>query len=291
MMKKNLLLFVMACVGMLSVHAQELRAYQIYNKDGQTVNFNQMINSLNDFDVVLFGEYHDNSMIHWLEFKTEEALFKVKGDKLVLGAEMFERDNQPQVSEYLSGEIDEKGLEKDARLWPNYKTDYKPLLDFAKTNHLTFVATNIPRRYAALVAKNGLDTLSNLPDTDKSYMMKLPVKVDMATPGYPEMADMMKEHAGDQAMNFIAAQAVKDATMAESILKNLKRKELFLHFNGNYHSKEYGGIYWYLKKAKKRLKVAVITAGMADDAALSLPADFKVTEFNIIVPEDITKTY
>ncbi|MBW7839221.1 MAG: ChaN family lipoprotein, partial [Chitinophagaceae bacterium] len=79
------------------------------------------------------------------------------------------------------------------------------------------------------------------------------------------------DHSGPRAMNFVAAQAIKDATMAESILENLKRKQLMLHFEGDYHSKEYGGIYWYLKEKKKRLKIAVVSVFESDDLSLPLP--------------------
>lgn len=274
-----------------SVQSQDIKAFQIYNKEKAAVSFYEMVQALSKYDVVLFGEYHNNSIVHWLQLQTEKELYKLKEGKLILGAEMFERDNQLQIDQYLAGEMDEKELAKEARLWNNFKTDYKPLLDFAKEHQLPFVAANIPRRYASLVAKHGLDSLNNLPDSEKVYIAKLPIKVDMATPGYPEMLDMMKDHAGDNAMNFVAAQVVKDATMAESIVKNFKRKHLFLHFEGDYHSKEYGGIYWYLKKMKKRLKVAVISMAESDEADLKLPEAFIATEFNIAVPADMTKTY
>lgn len=274
--------------------AQELKAFQIYDKKGHQTDFGSMVHKLSSYDVVLFGEYHNSSIIHWLELKTAEGLYEQKGDKLILGAEMFERDNQEALNRYLKSTIDAKELGNEARLWPNFKTDYQPLLDFAKEKGLQFVATNIPRRYAQMVAKGGLDTLNGLPDNEKALIATLPIKVDLATPGYKEMEAMMKDHAGDRMMNFIAAQAVKDATMAESIYENRKRKKLLLHFNGDYHSKEYGGIYWYLMKEKKwlqKLKVAVISVSNAEDKDLSLPKNFKTTEFNIIVPEDMTKTY
>ncbi|MBN9352333.1 MAG: ChaN family lipoprotein [Chitinophagaceae bacterium] len=288
---KRILLFLIALITLNPVNAQRLKAYQIYNKAEDSVSFEDMVNALSHYDVVLFGELHNNSIIHWLELSTEKALYRIKGDKLIAGAEMFERDNQNALDRYLEDSTDAGELNKEARLWPNFETDYKPLVDFAKENHLRFIATNIPRRYASYVAKNGLDTLADLPDNEKTYMADMPIDIDMATPGYKEMIDMIKEHAGDKAMNFVAAQAVKDATMAASITDNWKRKHLFLHFNGDYHSKEYGGIYWYLKKEKKRLKVAVISIAESDQLQLPLPENFIPTDFNIVVPADMTKTY
>src|SRR5699024_6514478 len=106
--------------------------------------------------VVLFGEYHNYSINHWLELKTAEALHRLKWDHLILGAEMFERDNQQAVTQYIAGIINKDSLTKEARMWQNFETDYLPLLNFAKRRHLKFVATNVPRRYAAMVAKQGL---------------------------------------------------------------------------------------------------------------------------------------
>lgn len=287
----RILLFLIATLTYSGVFAQELKSYQVYDKDREPIDFTEWISELSKYDVVLFGEHHNNSIIHWLQLKTTEALYEKVGDKLILGAEMFERDNQKILDRYLKNEIDSKELAKEARLWPNFTTDYKPLLDFSKANGLPFVAANIPRRYASLVAKNGLDTLRKFPRKEARYMAKMPIKVDTLTPGYSEMLKMMGEHVPGNPMDFVAAQAVKDATMAESIRKASNRRHLFLHFNGDYHSKEYGGIYWYLANRKKRWKIAVISIAEASDKELSLPEDFVPTEFNLVVPEDMTKTY
>lgn len=293
-MKKAFLFALMALFSVQFSRAQELKAYRIYNEKGKAVSFGKMIKRLSKYDIVLFGEFHNNSINHWLELKTAKALYRQTDSNLILGAEMFERDNQDAVNRYLAGRTDSHQLAEEARLWPNFKTDYQPLLDFARQHHLNFVATNIPRRYAAIVAKYGMDSLSKLPAAEKKYIAGLPVKVDLATPGYKEMKDLMKEHAGDKVMNFISAQAVKDATMAESIYNSHKKGMIFLHVNGNYHSKEHGGIYWYLMKEKKwlqNLKVAVVSVDLSGNDQLSLPDDAQRTEFNIVLPVDMTTTY
>lgn len=291
-MKKRLCLGLVFCIGFVFWgFAQNLKAYQIYNHKGKSKNFSKMIKKLKDYDVVLFGELHDNSIIHWLEYKTTEALYTYKKENLILGAEMFERDNQAQMNPYLKDSLKAKISDYEIRLWNNYQTDYAPLVDFAKTKNLQFIATNVPRKYAQVVARHGQDSLQRLPLEEQKWMVQLPYEVDMQTPGYEEMKEMMKGHAGHNIDNFIAAQAIKDATMAESILQNLKPNALFLHYNGNFHSKEFGGIYWYLKKMDPDLKIAVINVIQSDDAKLKWSKDFEPTTFNIVVPEDMTKTY
>lgn len=272
--------------------AQEAKPYQFYNKKGKEVRFDKMINDLSGYDVVLIGEHHNNSINHWLQLQITKSLFEKKNGQLIFGAEMFERDNQSQLNDYLSGKLDEKILKDSIRLWNNFTTDYKPLVDFAKSNRLEFIATNIPRRYASIVSKKGLDSLNSVTVKEKTYMMKLPVEVTLDTPGYPEMKEMMGDHAGPNVMNFIAAQAVKDATMAESIFEDLEIGKLFIHYNGDFHSKQYGGIYWYLKKLNPDLKIAVISVFESEDEDLPLPKeDYIPTEYNLVFPADMTKTY
>lgn len=289
---KNIFIAVLLA-GFCSLKAQNFKAYQFYDKKGKEVKTEKLVKELAEYDVVFFGENHNNSINHWLQLKITEALSENKKGQIILGAEMFERDNQNQLNNYLNGKFDAKTLKDSARLWNNYATDYKPLVDFAKQKKLSFIATNIPRRYASQTAKEGIESLNKLSEQEKAYIARLPVKVTLDTPGYPEMKTMMGEHAeGTKVMNFISAQAVKDATMAESILENLQAGKTFIHYNGNYHSKEYGGIYWYIKQKNPNLKMAVISVFESEDPDLKVPSkDYIPTDFNLIIPSDMTKTF
>ncbi|PWN69194.1 iron-regulated protein [Chryseobacterium phosphatilyticum] len=289
---KNILIAILLA-GFCLINAQNFKAYQFYDKKGKEINTDKIVKELADYDVVFFGENHNSSVNHWLQLKITEALFEKKNGQLILGAEMFERDNQSQLNQYLSGKFNAKTLKDSARLWNNYATDYKPLVDFAKNKKINFIATNIPRKYASQTAKEGLESLNKLSDKEKTYIAQLPIKVTLDTPGYPEMKAMMGDHAeGTKVMNFISAQATKDATMAESILKNWQAGKTFIHYNGNYHSKEFGGIYWYIKQKNPDLKMAVISVFESEDPELKVPAkDYIPTDFNLIIPNDMTKTF
>ena len=113
-----------------------------------------------------------------------------------MGAEMFESDNQLLVNEYFEGFIRTKDFEKEMRLWDNYKTDYKPLIEFAKTNNIQFVATNVPRRYAAIVSKNGFSKLDSLSEDSKAYLAPLPILYDTLNPSVNKMLNMDFGHGG-----------------------------------------------------------------------------------------------
>ncbi|GGF06163.1 Uncharacterized iron-regulated protein [Chishuiella changwenlii] len=277
------------------VNAQELKVYQIYNQKEKKVDFGKMISELSKYDVVLFGEHHNNAVNHWLQLETTKALYQKKNGQITLGAEMFERHQQEALTSYLTNKTDDKTFQSSTNLWQNYKTDYKPLVDFAKEKKLPFIATNVTRKFASYVSKNGLSSLDTIADTDKKYIAKLPFEIDYDAPGYPEMIKMMGDHAGLRAKQFVAAQALKDVTMAESILLNQKSGNLFIHYNGDYHSKSYGGIYWFLKKANPNLKIAVIEVLEAQDGTLSIDKakdeSYVPTEFIIVFPSASPKTF
>jgi uncharacterized iron-regulated protein len=237
-------------------------------------------------DIVLFGEEHNNPIAHWLQLELTIDLDKTRD--LVLGAEMLEADNQSALDDYLQGRLSRKHLDTAARLWPNYKTDYAPLVDYAKENKLTFVATNIPRRYANRVFKEGFGVLDSLTDLEKSWMAPLPMKFDPDLPRYQNIMAMMGEHGSPK---LVMAQATKDATMAYFILENYKVGSLFLHYNGKYHSDYYEGILWYLKQEKPDLNYGTISMVSQNDIK-KLEKEYKGSaDFIICVPENMTKTH
>ena len=283
-MKKICFLFVLLFGFILQ--AQNKMPYQIYTNKGKKTTYEKMLKAALTSEVVLFGEYHDNSIIHWLQLELTKDVASKKA--LVLGAEMIETDNQSVLNDYLSGKTNQKQMDSLARLWNNYPTDYKPLVDFAKDNKIHFVATNVPRRYASMVFKQDLPFLETLPQQDLQWIAPLPIEFDVNLPGYQAMLKMMGGHAGDKMPK---AQAIKDATMAHFIFENLKQNHLFLHFNGTYHSDNFEGIYWYLKKKKEDLKIMTIaTISQADIATFDIE-QLQKADFIIVVDEDVTKTY
>jgi len=266
--------------------AQNKIAYQLFTKEGKKTTYKKLFKEAVTADVVLFGEYHDNSVVHWLQLELTKDLAEKM--KLVLGAEMLEADNQKQLNQYLKGEITQKQFDSTARLWKNYKTDYKPLVDFAKEKKFPFVATNIPRRYASMVFKNGLEELEKLSAEEKNWIAPLPILFDINLPGYQNMMSMQGGHAGDKMPK---AQAIKDATMAHFIVQNLQLGTLFIHYNGTYHSDNFEGINWYLKKYKSELKIITIATVEQKDIAKLAKEEYNKADFILVIDEDVTKTY
>lgn len=277
------LLFLFA----LAVQAQDKQPYQLYTKDGKKTTYKKLLKKAGEAQVVLFGEYHDNSLVHWLQLEFTKDMSAQK--YLVLGAEMFEADNQDELQQYLDGKIDQKALDTVARLWSNYKTDYKPIVDYAKDNNIPFIATNVPRRYASQVYKQGLESLELLSEEEKSWIAPLPIQYDGTLPGYKKMMEMMGGHGGGE--NMPKAQAIKDATMAHFITENIKDDYVFIHFNGTYHSDNFEGISWYLKQNDPSVKVITISSVSQKDISKLEEENKEKADFILVVDEDMTKTH
>jgi uncharacterized iron-regulated protein len=290
-MKTRLLSSLILLSLSLMAFSQDKPAYQLFDDKGKSVSYKNLIRAANKADVVFFGEEHNNPIAHWLQLELLKDLHQSKGKDLVLGAEMFERDDQILLDEYLAGLIRTKNFEDEAKLWSNYKTDYKPLVEFAKANELPFIGTNIPRRYASLVSSKGIEALATLSEEGKRYVAPLPIVVDLSLPGYVNMLKMMEGHGGPASENFPKAQAAKDATMAWSIAENWSKGKTFLHFNGSYHSDNREGILWYLERYEPKAKT--ITISMATQESIDkLEEENKgKADFIIVVPATMTKTY
>jgi len=268
-----------------SVFGQK-KPYVIYNAAGKKVSYEKMLKSVVKSDIVLFGELHNNPISHWLQY---EVTSDSNADKqLILGAEMLEADSQVILNDYLIDTISSKELDSLVKLWPNYKTDYAPLVNFAKDHKLPFVATNIPRRYANLVFKKGFKGLDSLSNEEKGWMAPLPIAFDSELPTYKNILTMMGDHGSPE---LVKAQAMKDATMAHFILKNYKNGHLFIHYNGAYHSDSYEGILWYLKKERNDLKYTTLSTVSQDDVNTLLKENHKKADFIICVDSNMTSTY
>ena len=275
--------------------AQEKPAYRVFTGEGKKADYGDILKASLKADVAFFGELHDNPIAHWLEYEITRDLYSEKGKDLILAAEMFETDNQLLIDEYLAGRIKETSFESEAKLWTNYKTDYQPLVNFAKEKSLKFVASNIPRRYASSVASGGFEALSGLSPKALNYIAPLPVEYDPELPCYKNMLSMGGEIAGPMAknvnQNLPMAQAIKDATMAYSVSKYLQPSQTVIHYNGSYHSDRYMGIIWYLNKYSPGLKIVTITTILQDDTDKLKDESLGKADFVIVVPSSMTRTY
>lgn len=290
---KQLLFCLIVCLISENVFGQGKQAFAIYNAKGERVVYQIVVDLAKKSELVLFGELHDNPIAHWLELELTVDIYGVTNGKVLLGAEMFESDNQLILDEYLGNLISQQRFEAEMRLWPNYKTDYKPIVEFAKSKNLRFIATNIPRRYASMVSSGGFDTLLSLSPQAKSYIAPLPIEYDANLDCYKSMLGMAGMPGKGKANPefFPMAQAIKDATMAYNIVKNIEKDFVFIHFNGAYHTNNYQGIYWYAKRKLPNLKVVTLATVTQEEINVLDKENIGIADFIIVVPERMTRTY
>lgn len=278
-------LFLVLMILSNTVYSQK-KAYVIYNAKGKKVSYEKMLKALNTNDIILFGELHNNPISHWLQYEVTTDLNA--SNQLILGAEMLEADNQEILNDYLADKINAKEMDSLARLWKNYKTDYAPLVNFAKDKNLPFIATNIPRRFANSVYKNGFEALDTLSSQEKEWVAPLPIEFDSELPTYKSILLMMGDHGTPE---LVMAQATKDATMAHFIIKNYEQDHLFIHYNGAFHSDSYEGILWYLKRQRDDLSYGTISTVSQDNVNSLLEENKQKADFIICVDSNMTTTY
>jgi uncharacterized iron-regulated protein len=217
----------------------------------------QIADKVKNGEVLVFGEQHDDSIGHLMEQKMLEVLFSKHNTHVILAMEMFHRDVQYILDEYLTGQISEKNFIKEARAWDTYKTDYRSTVEFAKEKGLKVIAANTPSRYANMVTRKGLKSLNELSKTvKKNYLPPLPVDT-MKGEYYNRFLEAMGEHSMP-GMNLYQSQNLWDATMSWSIAQVLKKnkKGIVFMMNGRFHSDNHLG---FVKRLNEDYNKKVIT--------------------------------
>jgi uncharacterized iron-regulated protein len=252
--------FALACVTLLAACAPAaparlapspvMPAVRAYNSaEKRMVPFDKLIAKAARADVVFFGEQHDDAETHFAEFALLEGIGRVRSN-VVLSLEMFERDVQAVLDDYLAGRTSEADFLAKSRPWPQYATDYRQLVLLARARGWPVVASNVPRAIASAVSRKGLAALDTLPAASRAHVAR-----DIACPHddyYARFAEEMKTHgnggpgsAPDTAAarvttdRFYEAQCIKDETMGESIAQALARAgagAIVVHFDGAFHS-------------------------------------------------------
>lgn len=235
-------------------------AWRAWTGAGQPATLDDIARAMAAHQVVFIGETHDDPTGHMLELellrRAHAAYGGADGRPVALSLEFFERDVQLPLDEYLAGVITESSLLRDARPWPRYQTDYRPLVEYAKEHGLAVLAANAPRRYISAVSARGRAALDSLGADARALLAPLPY--GKASTAYRDqwiatISDVMEqegmrcgvpvEHAAAPAGshanmgNQLDSQVLWDATMAHSIAQHLAEQPaaLVLHMVGGFH--------------------------------------------------------
>ncbi len=238
--------------------------FSVFNGKASPSSFNEIIEAAAGADVLFFGEYHDDAVAHAIQAEAFRRIVERYSPKrkVILSLEMFERDVQIVVDEYLASLITENHFLLSSRPWGNYKTDYRPLVELAKEKGLQVIAANAPRRYVNMVSRGGRVKLDGLSRDAKAFLAPLPYAEASA-----EYSRRFKELMGSSAEasmgldNILSSQSLWDATMAYWISQGLERNKgaLVIHLNGGFHTAYRLGTVEHLLNYSPRSKAVVIT--------------------------------
>lgn len=287
-----LALFTSACSSVMRLGSGASSAppmiMRVYDtKAGRDITFAAMVTEAAKADMVFFGEQHDDPVTHAAEMAVLAALGNAR-NKVVLSLEMFERDVQTTLDNYLAGRIPEKDFLANSRPWDRYATDYRPMVEHARLNGWPVVASNIPRRLASAVARASLAHFDTIAAADRPF-----IAADNQCPHdayYQKFAGVMggaSQHTGtpgDTAAaratlnRYYQAQCVKDEAMGESIVRAMDRSgagTILLHVNGAFHSDNRLGTVNSAVRRKPSANVVVLTAVPVADPRTANPTEHR----------------
>jgi uncharacterized iron-regulated protein len=304
--------------------------YRVYTGSGELVSLDEVVAAMADKEVVFIGESHNDLTGHLIEAELLSRAFTAHGPayseagaarKVTLSLEMFERDVQYVVDEYLQDLITEDQFQKSSRPWTEYETDYRPLIEFAKQEGLAVIAANAPRRYANRVTRHGREALLELSSQALTTLPPLPYGLPSAP--YQEqwrmamveaMEDMRERcpmppamlHAAQSdsarpampmashatASNPLHAQALWDAAMAYSISEHLMKQPdaLVLHMVGSFHVERGTGTPEHLARYRPGTSTIIVVMRPVENVELFDPErDGENEDFVILTEEAATR--
>ena len=225
-------------------------------------------------DVVFLGEQHDDAATHRMELALLQEVAH-RRNNVVVSLEMFERDVQPILNQYLAGTISEAEFLKGSRPWPAYQTDYRPLIEFAKSHGWPVIAANVPRPMVGMsgVAGRGLGSITQRADSTRAWAaaeFQCPKDGDYfkrfgVSMGSHPMGNGPPPSAAELSAiteRFYEAQCVKDETMAESIARAHSdvTAPLVIQYNGDFHSDFGEGTAERTKRRLPGARIMIISA-------------------------------
>lgn len=255
---------------------QEIKSfydYQLYTPNNTPVFLDALPSALTEADVILIGEWHTHSAIH--RFQTDLVKQSFSNDsKLTLSMEQFTRDKQPVLDAYLRGEIGEQTLIQTGNGWPNYESDYRPFVEFAKANSITILAANAPKSIVRCIGRQGVPYIDKLSLDERKHLARV-INTD-SSPYKEKFMASMHHGTPEQTERQYAAQVTWDETMAETISDYLSQNpdQQVIHIAGKFHTEQGLGIKASILRRMPNLNVVVITPTNSPQSEQNSHGDF-----------------
>ena len=273
--------------------------FQVFTGAGAKATLEDVVRAMGGVQVVFVGETHDDPTAHHLELELLQRAQAAYGAgsaeprPVALSLEFFERDAQLPLDEYLAGLVPESVLRTDARPWPRYQTDYRPMVEFAKEQKLAVIAANAPRRYVTMVARRGRAALDELGEQARTLLPPLPypaastsyrdqwiatisrvMEMEGMKCGMPVAHAAAPPGAHGNMGNQFDSQVLWDASMAHAIARHLEAQPaaLVLHMVGGFHVERGTGTPEQLAGYRPGTRALIVSLRPVEDIGAFQPA-------------------
>lgn len=193
----------------------------VSGRTGAPVSWEDMQADLETVRLVYVGENHTSAAHHEVQLRVIRALH-AQDARLAVGMEMFDRTYQAVLDDWSAGILDEDLFLRRTHWYANWRFDfglYRDILQYVKTEHLRFVALNLPASIPSKIRVGGIEYLS---PCEKEF---LPAEVDTSIATHRDFVrQIFASHnfkSNVRFEDFYLAQCVWEDVMAESVARTL----------------------------------------------------------------------
>ncbi|EIJ34941.1 ChaN family lipoprotein [Thiothrix nivea] len=243
------------------------------------MDFPTLMETLAQNRVVFVGETHDRYGDHLNQLAVLQAL-QQRNPNLAIGVEWFQQPFQGVLNDYLAGKISESDMLSRSGYYERWRYDYRllrPIVEFAKANHLPVIALNAQVELTRKVSQGGLEALT------PAERAQLPAIINPPDASYRERLEkVFAQHSKDKREfdNFLLVQRIWDETMAHNIARYLQAhpQHQMVVFSGSGHISYDVGIPQDLARQMPGIKLATVTSSAAKEVEPGMADYFLLSE-------------
>lgn len=276
--------------------ARVARAFATHSRE--ELSLSGLCDRLAEFDAVFLGETHTDETTHRVELAIYEGLIERLQGRVVLSMEMFDRDAQSALDRYTRGEIEEAEFLRLVPTWSNYPTDYRPLVEAARSRGLPVIGSNLPASLRRTLAFGGKAAWEELPPEARA---RLPEELFPNSDAYwARFERAVRGHAGmlsggeDPEARLYSIQSLWDNVMGWSCAKALEDRPGWrvLHVAGAFHTSYRDGTVEQFRRRRPESRIATVDIAATGDLPLAgLDLDTDVADFVVYADSRATSLH
>ena len=200
------------------IQSGQLNLYDLQTR--QTIVGTHAMDALKSTRLVLVGEHHTDPAHHQAQLQVIRTL-NAQSVPLFIGLEMFGKDAQHVLDQWVAGELKEGNFEK--RYLDNWNFPwplYREIFIYAREKKIPLVGLNVSREITRQVAQQGFASLSQ---AQRGELDGVSCTVTREYRDFIRSAFGAHGHGNMDFIRFCEAQLVWDAAMAINALDHLER--------------------------------------------------------------------